>query len=55
MVGDRLDSDVAFGHAGGFASVLVGTGCTSPAQLAACPGAERPSYSMDSFAGLSSL
>ena len=33
MVGDRLDTDVAFGNNGGVTSVLVLTGCTGVGEL----------------------
>lgn len=34
MIGDRLDSDMALGHAAGIATLLVLTGCTTPAEAA---------------------
>ena len=51
IVGDRLDSDILFGHNGGVASVLVMTGTTSPDMLAALvPGSPMyPTYVMEQF------
>ncbi|GBF99032.1 phosphoglycolate phosphatase [Raphidocelis subcapitata] len=55
MVGDRLDTDIAWGHATGMATLLVLTGITGRDDLAAewgRPGFQRPDYVMASFGDL---
>ena len=55
MVGDRLDTDIAFGNAGKLGStLLVLTGVTSAADAAAVPpgDARRPSHVLGSFGEL---
>ncbi|EGF83213.1 hypothetical protein BATDEDRAFT_21714 [Batrachochytrium dendrobatidis JAM81] len=47
MVGDRLDTDIAFGKLGGLATLLVMTGVTSKAELDASD--IIPDYVIDSF------
>jgi phosphoglycolate/pyridoxal phosphate phosphatase family enzyme len=51
IVGDRLDSDILFGHNGGIDSVLVMTGTTSRDMLAAlAPGSPMyPTHVMEQF------
>jgi len=44
MVGDRLATDMAMARGAGMVSVLVLTGATRPADLAASDPAERPDY-----------
>jgi ribonucleotide monophosphatase NagD (HAD superfamily) len=51
----RLDTDIAWGHATGMATLLVMTGCTSEAGLKAKlaePGFQRPDYVLPSFGDL---
>jgi phosphoglycolate/pyridoxal phosphate phosphatase family enzyme len=58
MVGDRLDTDILFGNAGGLgSSLLVMTGVTSEAELAALRegDAHRPTHVLDSFGDLHKL
>ncbi len=52
MIGDRLDTDVAFGNAGGVASCLVLTGVATAAQAAQLPQGDprRPTHLMPSLA-----
>ncbi len=52
MVGDRLDTDIAFGNAGGFVSLLVLTGVASRASLVGASPAETPNYVVDSLGDL---
>jgi len=54
MIGDRLDTDMAFAHAGGIASCLVLTGVASAAQAAALPEGhpQRPKFLMPAVADL---
>lgn len=55
MVGDRLDTDMAFGNAGGVTSTLVLTGVSSADDLAQLPQSlahSRPAYVMPSLSAL---
>jgi len=55
MVGDRLDTDIAFGYGGGVKTLLVFSGCTSPEQLATYLEKGKPvvpTYCASSIAGL---
>ena len=55
MVGDRLDTDILFGNAGGFAAtLLVMTGVTDAATLAALPAGDQraPTHVVDSLGDL---
>ena len=56
MVGDRLDTDIVFGNAGGLrATLLVLTGISSLANAEAADGALRPTSSLASFGDLGAL
>jgi phosphoglycolate/pyridoxal phosphate phosphatase family enzyme len=58
MVGDRLDTDILFGNAGGLGStLLVMTGVTSAAEVDALPAGDpmRPTHVLDSFGDLHTL
>ncbi|MEJ2890384.1 HAD-IIA family hydrolase [Actinomycetospora aeridis] len=44
VVGDRLDTDIAGGHAVGAESLLVLTGVSTAADLLAAPAEQRPTY-----------
>ena len=55
MVGDRLDTDIAFGNAGGFAaSLLVLTGVSQRAEVVNLPpgDARTPTHIVDSLGSL---
>jgi 4-nitrophenyl phosphatase len=52
MVGDRLDTDVRFGRSQGMRTLLVRTGATDDAALAACEDGCRPEFVADSVAAL---
>ncbi len=54
MVGDRLDTDCAFGHAGGIASCLVLTGVATEREAALLPLGDprRPTHMLASLADL---
>jgi HAD superfamily hydrolase (TIGR01450 family) len=52
MVGDRLDTDVAFANAAGLSSCLVLSGVASAADAAAAAEDQRPRYVMGSLADL---
>ena len=52
MVGDRLDTDVEGAHRAGVASLLVLTGVTGLAELAAAQPHERPTYLSPDLGGL---
>eukprot|EP00741_Cyanophora_paradoxa_P004913 tig00000849_g4767.t1 len=52
MVGDRLDTDVAFGRRGGLRTLAVLTGVTCPKQLGRTPAEELPDFVIPSFAHL---
>lgn len=52
MVGDRLDTDIAFGNAGGFRSLLVLTGVSSRATLEGARAEETPDLVVDSLGDL---
>jgi len=53
VVGDRLDTDIALGDAGGMTTALVLTGVTDRETLAAAP--IQPDHVLDSLAELSTL
>jgi len=50
MVGDRLDTDVAFGRDNGLRTLLVLSGVTDADRLAAAAGSSSPEYFADSIA-----
>lgn len=52
MVGDRLDTDIEGARAVGVASLLVMTGVTGLAELAAAPPEQRPSFVSPDLEGL---
>ncbi len=52
MVGDRLDTDIAFGVAGGFRTLLVLTGIASAESAAAAAEGETPEFVIDSLGDL---
>ncbi|PRW56967.1 phosphoglycolate phosphatase [Chlorella sorokiniana] len=55
IVGDRLDTDVALGRAGGLLTVLPMTGVTTEAKLAAAELGELPHYVVPNLAALAGL
>ena len=56
MVGDRLDTDIAFGNGGGLrATLLVLTGISGLAEAEAASGALRPTCALASFGDLGAL
>ena len=55
MIGDRLDSDMVFGHNGKLTKVLVLTGCTSASQVEALKESESPTYPHILLSSLASL
>jgi len=56
MVGDRLDTDIVFGNAGGLRATLhVQTGISSLAEAEAARGALRPTNALASFGDLGAL
>ena len=50
MIGDRLDTDVAFGNAAGYATALVLTGVADRTALAAARPDSAPTYVLESLA-----
>lgn len=52
MVGDRLYTDIAMGHAAGMDSALVFTGETTPAMLAQASSADQPTYVLQNIGDL---
>jgi ribonucleotide monophosphatase NagD (HAD superfamily) len=52
MVGDRLDTDIAFGNLGGYTTLLVLTGIASRGSLDTAVEAERPDYVVESLGDL---
>lgn len=52
MVGDRLDTDVAFGNAAGLRTILVLTGVCTEADVAVASDAQRPDYVVPAFAAM---
>lgn len=52
MVGDRVDTDIEGGRAVGVPTLLVMTGVTDAAELAACPPQARPTYLAADLSGL---
>lgn len=55
VVGDRLDTDIAGGHAVGAESLLVLTGVSTAADLLAAPADQRPTHVADDLAALADL
>jgi ribonucleotide monophosphatase NagD (HAD superfamily) len=52
VVGDRLDTDIEGANRAGMDSVLVLTGVSTRADLAAAPPERRPTYVLDDLGGL---
>ncbi len=52
MVGDRLATDIALGHAAGAATALVLTGDSTAAEASSLPPLERPTHVLDGVADL---
>ncbi len=50
MVGDRLDADIAGGHAAGMETILVLSGCTGPDEVPDAP--VRPDHVLDRLAAV---
>ena len=55
MVGDRINTDVAFGLSVGWHTMLVLSGCHSRADIRRANAAERPDYCADTVADLANL
>jgi 4-nitrophenyl phosphatase len=55
MVGDRINTDVAFGLSVGWRTMLVLSGCHSRADIRRANAAERPDYCADTVADLANL
>ena len=52
IVGDRLDTDIALGKAGGLRTILPLTGVTTQADLQAADGDMLPDFVVSSFAAM---
>lgn len=52
MVGDRLDTDIAFGQAGGMKTLLVLSGVTQPKDLDGLDALKRPDYCLPDLSHL---
>ena len=55
MVGDRLDTDIEFGHNAGFATLMVESGTMKAEAAHAATGAKRPDFIAPSIATLGDL
>lgn len=52
MVGDRLDTDIAFGKSGGLATLLVMSGVTTEKTLSSAEASSQPDYVLNSLGDL---
>lgn len=55
MVGDRLDTDIAFGKKGNLQTLLVFSGVATREEFATADPAAKPNYTLDSFGSLHRL